>query len=393
MVDTDPKGGKVSWVFGWDNETTLVLAGCGPWEAQLAKDVYSKGQVFIVPKKKAPDFLGDETREIPEPEALIRLIENVSIVMVRALPNCTKVYLVSLNEGGGPLHFWLIPLNDSEHKDFLDSKDGEDRDNDGFTLMAELRNKFVDRKRSGKWGTMPPCPPNKEWRKYAEDYKKKFRNVRRRKAKNTLSTERKLKIGCYLATCILAVIAIFSLIFSIIASRSTSKTSQRTTQTLKDMQQELAYFNQAYIKIDSCGWYKEGEISCNNPPVGIYANVRNFSNVPVKVCETSIRVFYGEKELEDAVSEIGGGTSHILPPGEVFDIGTVQKKFFQKYLGVKKSILVPPFLRVELRVVFSRLDSDEQHSYEAIRNIGFDCSVPDVLKIYPVEEQISRVTD
>jgi len=183
MLDTDSKEGEVKWVFRWDKEkeNTLVLAECGSWEAQLARDVYSKGQVFIFPKEKAPDFLGDETREIPEPKSLISLIEDVSIAMVKALPNCAKVYLASLNESSSTqLHFWLIPRNNSKHQDFLNIEKADVKINDGFTLIAKLRKKFVDRQSSGEWGSMPPYPfgsevDRKEWCKYAEDYEGKFK--------------------------------------------------------------------------------------------------------------------------------------------------------------------------------------------------------------------------
>lgn len=207
------------------------------------------------------------------------------------------------------------------------------------------------------------------------------------KAKNALLKESKWKIGYYSATYVLAVIAISGFIYSII-------TSQSTTNVLDNMQQELAFSNEPLVKIDNCGWFKEGEISCDNPPVGVYVDCRNFSNVPVQVRETDARFFYGEKEFTDAVRKVGGeASSHILPPGEKFKVGTIQKELFQKYLGDKKSILVSPFLRVKLEVLFSRLGSTELYIYKSTQEIGFDCSKPDVWQMYPVEEQISRVTD
>lgn len=192
--------------------------------------------------------------------------------------------------------------------------------------------------------------------------------------------------GYYVATYILALIAISGFVFSII-------TSQSTSEILKNMQQEFASSNQPLIRVDKIGWFKEGEISCDNPPVGIFVDCRNFSNVPVQVYKTDVRFFYGTKELDDTTKEIGNAESSILPPGESYKVGTVQKELFQKYLRHKKSILVPPFLRVKLEIVFSRLGSTERYIYKTTQEIGFDCSKPDVWQMYPSGEKISKVTD
>ena len=134
------------------------------------------------------------------------------------------------------------------------------------------------------------------------------------------------KIGYYVATYILALIAILGFVYSIVTSRSTSK-------ILKDVQQELESSNKALIRVDKIGWFKEGEISCDNPPVGIFVNCRNFSNVPIQVYKTDVNFFYGTKELDDSTRTIGNAESSILPPGETYKVGTVQKELFQKYLG------------------------------------------------------------
>jgi hypothetical protein len=179
---------NVKWVFRWSDGPDLLLATCGIWEAHLAKDVYSKGQVFIYVKSEhsgsVPDFLGEPDHDIDNPSNLMKLIQDVSKAMVQVVP-CDRVYLASLNESTKhPAHFWLIPRNKDYHKQFLDEEDAcGNSKNDGFNLISKLRNEFVDRqKKHSPWGTMPPCPDKDEpewtqaWIKYAKEMEGQFRN-------------------------------------------------------------------------------------------------------------------------------------------------------------------------------------------------------------------------
>lgn len=206
MSDCEQNVEKTEWVFSWDNEITLILAKCGIWEAQLARDVYSKGQIFVCPKTqqkgKFPKFLG-ESKTIDCQDKLIKLIADVSNAMVQAL-HCEKVYLASMNESKDkPLHFWLIPRYGANHKDksFIDHESFLNKQlkplkkycgetHDGLNLLSELRNKFIEDLCKNEWGDMPPTPDkckyklakdweaNKEiWRKYAEEYEEIFRSL------------------------------------------------------------------------------------------------------------------------------------------------------------------------------------------------------------------------
>jgi diadenosine tetraphosphate (Ap4A) HIT family hydrolase len=194
MFNTGQRNEKVSWVFRWDNDTTLILAECGIWEAQLARDVYSKGQIFVCPKaqkeNKVQNFLGG-SKDITCQDKLIKLIADVSNAMVQVL-HCEKVYLVSMNESEDkPLHFWLIPRYGANHKDesFIDHESFLNRPlkkycgekYDGLNLLSALRNKFIEAMCENKWGNMPPKPINckkdwkRKWLEYAKDYESKFK--------------------------------------------------------------------------------------------------------------------------------------------------------------------------------------------------------------------------
>jgi hypothetical protein len=178
MCETEQGDSQFKWVLKAESNSKYVLARCGVWEALVPQTVYSKGQIIILLPKSAekPAFLGEMCKSIPQRNNAIRLIEEVAKAMVEALPDCSKVYLASLNEGALGLHFWLVPRNRSEHKGYLDQRDENGEEvNDGFALLSKLRGDFVERKKKGIWGTMPPefdenweGEWNDAWRRYAQ---------------------------------------------------------------------------------------------------------------------------------------------------------------------------------------------------------------------------------
>jgi len=196
----------------------------------------------------------------------------------------------------------------------------------------------------------------------------------------------KWKIGYYVATYILALIAILGFIFSIIMSKDTST-------IMRNIQQELESSNVPIITINRHGWYKEeGEITCDNPPTGIYLECCNISNVPIQVYEIKMRFSYDGEDCPDPVSKLGEASSYILAPGEKFKHGVIRKEFFQKYLKNKKGNGIPPFIRSKSEIVFSRLNFTERYIYKATKEVGFDCTNYKSSQMYPLNEQISRVT-
>lgn len=214
------------------------------------------------------------------------------------------------------------------------------------------------------------------------------------------------KIGYYIATYILALVAITGFIFSTRSSKnisevlksvqedfaSSTQTLQDTSKTLYDLQREFTLSNQPLIKFNKIKWFKDGEISCDNPPIGVLAICSNLSNVPIQIYETDARFFYGTKELDDITKEIGNPGVSIIAPGETHSVGTIQKELFQKYLGREKNVLEPPFLKIKLKIVYSRLGSTERYIYESTQNIGINCSNGN-WQMYPSDETIFKVTD
>jgi len=177
---------KQGWVYQDDGKKEVVLYRNGMWEARLATTVYSKGQVTVcAPQEKCPTFLGQPNSPIDDKVELVECIEEVSQKMVEAL-KCNKVYLVSLNESEKGVHFWLIPRYRANsqgqsyvnHEEFLKNKPWWywKEEHDGYNLLSELRNRFIEAKYTGQRRHMPPHPTKdlnpqedlKNWRAYAK---------------------------------------------------------------------------------------------------------------------------------------------------------------------------------------------------------------------------------
>ena len=130
----------------------------GIWIAEAGKgEFYSPGEIFIKAKKNkasgVPRFLGE--RDIPGGKELMELIDKVSQAMIKSL-GCKRVYVACLCEGGGGIHFRVLPRYESDNG-FLNQLDPEvDDRNDGFALMAKWRKQFLLKRRSRTFSEKDP---------------------------------------------------------------------------------------------------------------------------------------------------------------------------------------------------------------------------------------------
>lgn len=213
------------------------------------------------------------------------------------------------------------------------------------------------------------------------------------------------KFGYYVATYILAVVAIAGFVFSIVSSVETAraiedvqnnleasaKTLQQTGETFLRMQKELELANEPLLKFNKITWFKNGEITCENPPIGVMAVCTNLSKVPIQIYDIDVKVFYGTKEFNDTIQEIGNPKESIVAPGETISAGTIQKELFQKHLRNKQNPLTPPFLTIQLKADYSRLGAVNRFVYRCTQNIGFDCE-NNTWQMFPSEETIMELT-
>tara|TARA_R110001592_G_scaffold1874_49_gene11723 strand:- start:117 stop:542 length:426 start_codon:yes stop_codon:yes gene_type:complete len=120
-------------------------------------------------------------------------------------------------------------------------------------------------------------------------------------------------------------------------------------------------------------------INCESPPTGIILYYKNMSNVPVLLESSDFKVWYGEKLLDDAVTNHDhkeDGTQ-IMAPGEVLQCGTIQKELFNKYLCTAKGPMERPNIFVLLEINFSSLITRENYRYTVKQEIFFNCAQPD----------------
>jgi len=169
---------KVEWQFSLPKSAggdLTLLAKCGHWVAEFGRDkIYSEGEVFVRydgVDGVVPAFFGQK-KTIPEPDKAMALIAEVSQRMVERLRcsqhcecKCQNVYVVSLNEGDFEkvqkkekhsigIHFRLLPRYQHDEY-FLKRINPDGGDNDGLSLMAEWREQYLLREKTGKWGWFP----------------------------------------------------------------------------------------------------------------------------------------------------------------------------------------------------------------------------------------------
>jgi len=184
---------KVKWLL---DEKGEKLAKCGNWVAELAyNEIYLEGLIFIRYKNKdsVPAYWGQPKSAIYNKERsnLVTLIQEVCRAMVAGLKcsqpcqcKCQNVYVVSLNESDFEelqtdekaslhIHFRLLPRYQHDEY-FLKRLNADGRDNDGLALMAEWREQYLLRKKTGKWGWFPQPKDNnpRAWLRYVEQIKK-----------------------------------------------------------------------------------------------------------------------------------------------------------------------------------------------------------------------------
>lgn len=184
----------------------------------------------------------------------------------------------------------------------------------------------------------------------------------------------------YIATYVLAVVAVVGFIYSAV-------TNKRTTAALLGIERNLKAQVDPLITIADFIWQAEGTVSCENPPVGLNFFVKNISSVPVVIRPNVTKFYFGDLELTSIVSNVGPPMA-VLAPGTTVSGGTTQKEEFQKYLGRPKPMNSPPYLTIYYEATFNRFGSDELYSYKTRFNIGFDCRHPNIRWAFKEQEEV-----
>jgi len=192
----------------------------------------------------------------------------------------------------------------------------------------------------------------------------------------------------YIATYLLAVVAIAGFLWSIRSSRQAAEAAQRVQQALGAMVEPI-------IKVKEYTWNANGPtISCEHLPVQVTVGIRNFSTVPAQLYRTDFRTFFGEKELTGLVQneQVHDDSPLILAPGEVLALSQVQPEEFPRHLAMLTGHpLFGPQFTINVEVEYSRVGSDRRWLYRTRQILLFDCMTPGVHQRRGLRETVEAI--
>lgn len=183
-----------------------------------------------------------------------------------------------------------------------------------------------------------------------------------------------------IATVIIAGCALVSLCYSI-------STSKKITDSLATLTEPLVKFKKVELMA-------EGELSCENLPHTLIIVAQNTSSVPVQIRKSELKLFHGNIQLSEVVSEDNEEDSlgPILSPGEIISYSRTRPSEFKKYFSVKRPIHSPePSLTVSLKIEFNRLNDTQHIAYFSKQNLYWDCSNPATIARKTVTEQWEKL--
>ena len=191
----------------------------------------------------------------------------------------------------------------------------------------------------------------------------------------------------YIATYVIAAIALFGIVLSLFTSRRTSK-------ALKAVEEGFESLTTPLVKFRDYEWFneeKKAPLSCANPPIGILITYQNFSNVAIQIHQQFVHVFYGDSQLGMNVPHLGSEeSSSILAAGQVIQTAILQKDEFQRHLRISKPRFQPPHVRIDIHMVFSRLNDPREFNYKGEIEVHFDCAETSLKSSRVISESVTK---
>lgn len=202
--------------------------------------------------------------------------------------------------------------------------------------------------------------------------------------------ENKMILYYYIATYILAIIAVLGFVFSIMASKEMSQTlisvqesSREVSNTLfgmerliKTMQDQFILVTKPVIKcvdlrLRSANEYKK--MSCDNLPISIYVTYQNTSSVTIQVTDVKLDMFYGIFEIKEEKYETVGTKQIILSPYQTYYIERNDEISFKKFLGKPKDKKATPHMRFVLTICYSSIGQQYKFMYRTEYELLYNC--------------------
>jgi len=171
-----------------------------------------------------------------------------------------------------------------------------------------------------------------------------------------------LELGYYIATFVIAAVAIVSLWFNI-------RSGRKTAETLEKVREAFTAFVDPLLVFTSYQWVNDQHnvpFSKDNIPKGIRAAVKNVSNIPLQIWSNKMKVNLGNRQLSDPLTTTESEGPVIVEPGAEIGNMVIQKEEFQRLLPeMSNSLDKPPFLTLNLEVEFARLNTEYRLLYAA----------------------------
>ena len=191
----------------------------------------------------------------------------------------------------------------------------------------------------------------------------------------------------FIATYVLAVIAVFGFFMSICSSKKSSK-------TMNSIVKSLTAFVEPVIKYSNIRFQPDPpQINCEHPPNLINVTYRNTSNIPIKLSIESLEILYGDKPIYSGPKSNPPNEPSLLSPGEPWGLTQSIDKAVQSTMVNKTNMFLPPFIKLNFKAKISTLDDQKKYFVHLEHQIGFDCTNYTIGNVTNLRESYIKITE
>ncbi len=202
---------------------------------------------------------------------------------------------------------------------------------------------------------------------------KKCNNPEKTKDDNIQANNEKPKIKrmenwYYIATYVLALVALISLGLSIWTSSKSSKTNNELFKSITSFTEPIIKFNKIIFGPPP------PNINCENPPLLINIEYRNASYIPIKLQVKSANTYFGEFPIHKSQKSEPPIEFVVLAPGEPWGLTQGISKEVRDIMKNKINQFQPPFLILDFEFIISTLNDQRKYNVHLQHRIGLDCN-------------------
>ena len=193
----------------------------------------------------------------------------------------------------------------------------------------------------------------------------------------------------FIATYILAGIAILGFAWSI-------RSSRKVSETLSIISDAIGAMTIPLIKFAEYRWLmaKENEDATSLSPVGVKICLRNVSNVPLQIRKRELKCSYGRRVFNEQTHVTGEDSPTILAPGDGIFASDKQTKLYIEYLTrPQPKDFIEPAFKVSVRIEYSKLWKSDHYVYFTERLLVYDPENPQRTSHQVIDEYNRELKD